>query len=97
MDIDWSKIDVLTYSWQKCLGGEGAHGMLVISPRTVQRLESFKVWLPPSPIRAAPVLHEPSRVEATAVDVDPLAVSRRLTPCHIARRSRTARCPRSSA
>eukprot|EP00961_Rhodomonas_salina_P221055 2988432-Rhodomonas_salina.1 len=42
MDIDWSKIDVLTYSWQKCLGGEGAHGMLVISPRTVERLESFK-------------------------------------------------------
>eukprot|EP00285_Hemiselmis_virescens_P019796 CAMPEP_0173380214 /NCGR_PEP_ID=MMETSP1356-20130122/2937_1 /TAXON_ID=77927 ORGANISM="Hemiselmis virescens, Strain PCC157" /NCGR_SAMPLE_ID=MMETSP1356 /ASSEMBLY_ACC=CAM_ASM_000847 /LENGTH=717 /DNA_ID=CAMNT_0014333733 /DNA_START=48 /DNA_END=2201 /DNA_ORIENTATION=+ len=41
MDIPWSKIDVLTFSWQKCLGGEGAHGMLVISPRTVQRLESF--------------------------------------------------------
>jgi hypothetical protein len=76
MDIDWSKIDVLTYSWQKCLGGEGGHGMLVISPRTVQRLESFKVWLPPSPIRAAPVLHGPSRVEATAVDVDP--------PCSLA-------------
>ena len=48
MDIDWKKCDVLTYSWQKCLGGEGAHGMLVISPRTVQRLESFKVHPLPS-------------------------------------------------
>ena len=46
MDIDWSKIDVLTYSWQKCLGGEGAHGMLIISPRTIARLESFKPTIP---------------------------------------------------
>ena len=46
MDIDWSKIDVLTFSWQKCLGGEGAHGMLIISPRTVERLESFKPSIP---------------------------------------------------
>ncbi len=60
-DLDWSKLDAVTFSWQKALGGEAAHGMIVLSPRAIARIEA---WDPPWPLPKIFRLKKAGRVDA---------------------------------
>lgn len=66
-DVDWSKIDVLTFSWQKCLGGEAAHGMMILSPKAIARLESYT---PPWPMPKIFRLKKGDKINKTIFDGD---------------------------
>jgi len=67
MPIGWSRTDVLTFSWQKCLGGEAAHGMLVLSPRAVARIESYD---PPWPLPKIFRMKKGGKVNASIFEGD---------------------------
>jgi phosphoserine aminotransferase len=67
MELPWRKLDVVTWSWQKALGGEAQHGMLAISPRCVERLES---WVPPWPLPKLFRLTKGGRLQAAIFEGD---------------------------
>jgi len=67
MPVDWSKVDVLTYSWQNCLGGEGAHGVLVLGPRALERIAGYD---PPRPLPKVFRLKKKGAVDKAIFDGD---------------------------
>ncbi len=67
MPMDWLKLDATTFSWQKCLGGEAAHGMLVLSPRAVERIDSYE---PPWPMPKVFRIKKSGRVDRSIFEGD---------------------------
>jgi phosphoserine aminotransferase len=67
MPIAWDKVDVVTFSWQKCLGSEAAHGMLALSPRAVERLNSYD---PPWPLPKIFRMKKSGKINSAIFDAD---------------------------